>query len=55
VSGVSAVSDQTHRVEVHDTAGVEAVLRLLVDHRVTSLRTARPTLEDLYLQLLGGR
>jgi ABC-2 type transport system ATP-binding protein len=55
VSTVSVVSDQTSRVEVSDDGALELVLRFLVEHGITSLRTARPTLEDIYLQLLGGR
>jgi ABC-2 type transport system ATP-binding protein len=43
------------RVETEDTAATRAVLRLLVEAGVTDLATSRPTLEEVYLHLVGDR
>lgn len=44
-----------YRVEVTDAALVPIVLARLVQAGVTSLRTSRPSLEEVYLHLIGGR
>ncbi|WP_236796409.1 ABC transporter ATP-binding protein [Amycolatopsis sp. GM8] len=46
---------EVSRVWVHNEESVHDVLRLLLDRGLTSVRTMRPTLEDLYLGLIGDR
>jgi len=55
--GVSrmATVDATTRIEVGTQAAVAEVMRHLVDTGVTSLRVARPTLEEVYLGMVGNR
>lgn len=57
VPGVSRVAtvDATTRIEVETQAAVADVMRHLVDAGVTSLRVARPTLEEVYLGMVGER
>ncbi|MGQ0744386.1 MAG: ATP-binding cassette domain-containing protein [Acidimicrobiales bacterium] len=54
VSRVSTVGGTT-RIEVGSQAAVAEVMRHLVDAGVTSLRVARPTLEEVYLGMVGER
>jgi ABC-2 type transport system ATP-binding protein len=55
--GVSrmATVDAITRIEVGTQAAVADVMRHLVDAGVTSLRVARPTLEQVYLGMVGDR
>ncbi|GAA4238647.1 daunorubicin resistance protein DrrA family ABC transporter ATP-binding protein [Actinomadura meridiana] len=43
------------RIRVRGEEHLPDVLRTLADHRLTSVRTMRPTLEDVYLALIGDR
>jgi ABC-2 type transport system ATP-binding protein len=56
--GVSSV-DRRHggavRIEVHEEGATADVLRLLVDDGVTSVQTSLPSLEEVYVQLIGER
>jgi len=58
VAGVSAVSQidgQTRfRVELSDGSALQPVLAFLVQAGVTSLRTSRPTLEEVYVHVISG-
>ncbi len=55
--GVSRVAtvDATTRIEFETQAAVADVMRRLVEAGVTSLRVARPTLEEVYLGMVGDR
>jgi len=55
--GVSRVTtvEATTRIEVGTQAAVADVMRQLVEAGVTSLRVARPTLEEVYLGMVGER
>jgi ABC-2 type transport system ATP-binding protein len=57
VPGVSSVSrvDGGARIEVGEEGATQEVLRRLVDAGVTSVRTSLPSLEEVYVQLIGER
>jgi ABC-2 type transport system ATP-binding protein len=43
------------RIEVAEEGVTADVLRLLVDSGVTSVRTSMPSLEEVYVHLIGDR
>ena len=55
--GVSSVApaDLGVRIEVAEEGVTSDVLKLLVDSGVTSVRTSLPSLEEVYVQLIGDR
>jgi ABC-2 type transport system ATP-binding protein len=57
--GVSSVTridgGPAFRIELHDDRSAQRVLAFLIDSGVTSLRTSRPTLEEVYVHMIGGR
>jgi ABC-2 type transport system ATP-binding protein len=55
--GVSSVApaDVGVRIEVAEEGVTSDVLKLLVDSGVTSVRTSLPSLEEVYVQLIGDR
>ena len=57
--GVASVSrlagGDGYRVEVSEESAIQAVLTNLVSSGVTSVRTSRPSLEEVYLHLIGER
>jgi ABC-2 type transport system ATP-binding protein len=57
LAGVASVSpaDIGIRIEVAEEGVTADVLRLLVDSGVTSVRTSMPSLEEVYVQLIGDR
>jgi ABC-2 type transport system ATP-binding protein len=58
VDGVTAVtrsSDVTYRIEVRDKVVTRAALQLLLDEGITSIRTSSPSLEEVYVHLIGDR
>jgi ABC-2 type transport system ATP-binding protein len=57
MSGVSSVSrvDGGARIELGDEDATSEVLRRLVDAGVTSVRTSLPSLEEVYVHLVGER
>ena len=58
VSGVASVSlhpDGGSRVELESDAAARRVLEVLVNAGVTSITTSRPTLEEVYLRVIGDR
>ncbi|MET0413154.1 MAG: ABC transporter ATP-binding protein [Polyangiaceae bacterium] len=58
-SGVAAVSASKsgagHRIELASGDAHRSVLALLVETGVTSIRTSRPSLEEVYVHLIGDR
>lgn len=50
-----ALDDGWTRVAVTGKDTVAEVLRLAVTHAITGLRTTQPTLEEVYLEVFGGR
>jgi ABC-2 type transport system ATP-binding protein len=58
VTGVSAVArqpDGSVRIEVNEDGATTVVLRQLVDAGVTSVKTSLPSLEEVYVQMIGER
>ncbi|ONK16050.1 ABC transporter ATP-binding protein [Streptomyces sp. MP131-18] len=52
---VRAAAGERLRIETEDTSATRAVLRRLVAEDVTEVATSRPTLEEVYLHLIGER
>jgi len=58
VAGVSSVAKQPDgsvRIEVTEEGATSLVLRQLVDAGVTSVKTSLPSLEEVYVQMIGER
>lgn len=58
MSGVSSVSSQTNgsiRIEVSDESATSMVLARLVEEGVTTVKTSLPSLEEVYVHLIGER
>ena len=55
VASVNGLQGSGHRVELADGTAVRHVLELLVESGVTSIRTSRPSLEEVYVHVMGGR
>jgi ABC-2 type transport system ATP-binding protein len=58
VTGVSAVAvqpDGSVRIEVNEDGATTIVLKQLVDGGVTSVKTSLPSLEEVYVQMIGER
>ena len=58
VTGVSAVAvqpDGSVRIEVNEDGATSVVLKHLVDAGVTSVKTSLPSLEEVYVQMIGER
>jgi ABC-2 type transport system ATP-binding protein len=57
VAGVHSLSetDGSARIELAEEGATGAVLKLLVDAGVTSVKTSLPTLEEVYVYLIGER
>jgi ABC-2 type transport system ATP-binding protein len=58
VTGVSAVAvqpDGSVRIEVNEDGATTLVLKQLVDGGVTSVKTSLPSLEEVYVQMIGER
>jgi ABC-2 type transport system ATP-binding protein len=55
VSGVARRQDGATRIEVHEEGTTADVLRRLVEEGVTSVQTSLPSLEEVYVHLIGER
>jgi ABC-2 type transport system ATP-binding protein len=58
IAGVSSVSlqpDGSVRIEVTEEGATSVVLRQLIDAGVTSVKTSLPSLEEVYVQMIGER
>jgi ABC-2 type transport system ATP-binding protein len=55
--GVQSISenDGSARIEIAEEGATGAVLKLLVDAGVTSMKTSLPSLEEVYVHLIGDR
>lgn len=54
IASVTPASDQnSYRIELSDETAARAALKLLVSSGVTSIRTSHPSLEEVYLHLIG--
>ncbi|MGW1075955.1 ATP-binding cassette domain-containing protein [Streptomyces sp. NPDC002537] len=55
VISVRTIADGRIHVETEDASATRAVLRRLVEANVTDIVTGRPTLEEVYLHVIGER
>ncbi|WP_457032282.1 ABC transporter ATP-binding protein [Kitasatospora sp. P5_F3] len=55
VAGIEELADGWIRIATSAAGAVQPVLRALVDADVTMVRTSLPTLEDVYLEVIGDR
>jgi ABC-2 type transport system ATP-binding protein len=55
VSGITHREDGAARIEITEEGATAQVLRRLVDGGVTSVQTTLPSLEEVYVQLIGER
>ncbi|WP_431679447.1 ABC transporter ATP-binding protein [Kitasatospora sp. KL5] len=55
VAGIEELADGWIRIATNAEGAVRPVLRALVDAGVTTVRTSLPTLEDVYLEVIGDR
>jgi ABC-2 type transport system ATP-binding protein len=57
LAGVHSISetDGSARIEIAEDGATGAVLKLLVDAGVTSVKTSLPSLEEVYVHLIGDR
>jgi ABC-2 type transport system ATP-binding protein len=55
VSGVSRRQDGGARIEVNEEGATAEVLRILVEAGLTSVQTSLPSLEEVYVHLIGER
>ena len=58
VAGVGSVrnhQDGSYRVELKQESAARLVLSMLVEAGVTSIRTSRPSLEEVYVHVIGDR
>jgi ABC-2 type transport system ATP-binding protein len=60
LQGVSSVTglpqgSSSYRIELSNASAIKNVLNLLVSAGVTSLRTSRPSLEEVYVHVIGDR
>ncbi|MPZ15191.1 MAG: ATP-binding cassette domain-containing protein [Chloroflexi bacterium] len=55
VASVTAHPNTSYRVELADASAARVVLAFLVEAGVTSIRTSRPNLEEVYVHVIGDR
>ena len=55
VATVSSLQEGGYRIELDDESSTSRVLEMLVAAGVTSLRTTRPSLEEVYIRVLSDR
>jgi ABC-2 type transport system ATP-binding protein len=55
IASVKSTSDGSYRVEVADASATREALSFLVESGVTSIRTSRPSLEEVYVHIMGDR
>ena len=54
-SVVARNGDDSHRVDLVDGSALGSVLQTLVSAGVTSIRTSRPSLDEVYVHMIGDR
>ena len=55
VASVGPMPDGGYRVELESDAASSRVLEVLVSAGVTSITTSRPSLEEVYIRVIGNR
>lgn len=54
-SVIDLVGDGCHRIELSEESATQHVLAHLVQAGVNSIQTSRPTLEEVYVHIIGDR
>ena len=55
VASVNPLPDGGSRVELEGEAAAQGVLKVLVDDGVTAISTSRPSLEEIYIRVIGDQ
>jgi len=55
VASVEARAEGGHRIQMGDSEAVPKVIKVLAEHGVASINTSRPSLEEVYLRIIGDR
>ena len=55
MASVNPLPDGGRRVELEGDEAKQRVLKVLVDQGVTTISTSRPSLEEVYVQVIGDR
>ena len=55
VASVNPLPDGGNRVELEGEAAAQGVLKVLVDDGVTTISTSRPSLEEIYIRVIGDK
>ena len=55
VASVNPLPDGGNRVELEGDASAQSVLKVLVDEGVTAISTSRPSLEEIYISVIGDQ
>ena len=55
VASVNPLPDGGNRVELEGEAAAQGVLKVLVDDGVTAISTSRPSLEEIYIRVIGDQ
>ena len=55
VASVNPLPDGGYRVELEGDAAARGVLKVLVDNGVTAISTSRPSLEEIYIRVIGDQ
>ena len=55
VASVNPLPDGGNRVELEGDAAAQGILKVLVDDGVTTISTSRPSLEEIYIRVIGDQ
>ena len=55
VASVNPLPDGGSRVELEGDTSEQSVLKVLVDEGVTAISTSRPSLEEIYIRVIGDQ
>ena len=55
VASVNPLPDGGSRVDLEGEAAAQSVLKILVDNDVTTISTSRPSLEEIYIRVIGDK
>ena len=55
VASVNPLPDGGSRVDLEGEAAAQSVLKILVDNGVTTISTSRPSLEEIYIRVIGDK
>ena len=55
VASVNPLPDGGSRVDLEGDTSAQSVLKVLVDDGVTAISTSRPSLEEIYIRVIGNQ